>query len=269
MTGNQSLQRGLAILDRMAALPAPQGVREIAVALKLSPSIVQRLINTLAAAGYVERDPATRRYSLGHRALVIGAAIRRDDRLLDVAAAELAILADAHRLNGYLGAIKAGEIVYLESVQSSGPIAVKSPPGAKAPAHSTALGKALLAELDPGAVAAIVGPAPYRAFTPRTIVATDALAAELALTRKRGYAIADRENIEQVVSVGAVVRDAKGKAVAALSVAYLATEKPARAVKSVARLVVAAAARCSEALGYSGARNVSLSDGEPACLERV
>jgi len=54
MSGNQSLERGLAVLDLLDRASAPMGVREMARAVALSPTIVQRLANSLARAGYLE-----------------------------------------------------------------------------------------------------------------------------------------------------------------------------------------------------------------------
>jgi DNA-binding IclR family transcriptional regulator len=252
MTSSQSLERGLAILDRVASGPAAMGVRDIARATGWSPSIVQRLVNSLNAAGYLEQEPETKRYRLGYRALVLGAAVRRDDRLIMTAVEELEQLATDHRLNGYLGAIRNNSVVYLESIQSSGPIQVRTVPGATTNAHSTALGKALLAELPDERVTAIVGSAPFQRLTSRTITTAEALAVDLQMVRSRGYAIADQENIDQILSVGAVIRDARGDAVAAISVAYLAVERPPRDLDAIAQLVIAAAGRCSRALGFSG-----------------
>jgi DNA-binding IclR family transcriptional regulator len=70
---SQSLSRGLDILLLIDASPAPMGVREIGRQLNLSSAIVQRLLNTLLGYGFVEQDPATRRYRVGHRSMVLGA----------------------------------------------------------------------------------------------------------------------------------------------------------------------------------------------------
>lgn len=252
MNGNQSLERGLAILDLAAVGPAALGVREIARGLAISPSIVQRLVTTLVAGGYLEQEIETRRYRLGFRALVLGAAVRRDDRLLSVATEELEKLARDHRLNGYLGVVRGKDVIYLESIQSSGPISVRTVPGERANAHSTAMGKALLAELSPDQIFEIVGRAPYPSFTKHTITTSKPLLAELKKTKERGYALANQENIDQVLSVGAIIRDAQSHPIAALSVAYLSSERPARSLGQVADLVIAAANRCSRALGFLG-----------------
>ena len=149
MISNQSLQRGLTILDLLDRAPAPLGIRELARLMELSPTIVQRLTNTLVVAGYVEQVAETRRYKLGYRAMQLGGAMVTEDRLISLAAKELQQLADNHQLNGYLGALRNDRVVYLHSVQSSGPVVVRVAAGSQVNPHSTALGKVRRGALPP------------------------------------------------------------------------------------------------------------------------
>jgi DNA-binding IclR family transcriptional regulator len=253
MSGNQSLDRGLAILDLLDRTAEPIGIREMARALKLSPTIVQRLANTLSQSGFIEQVLETRRYRLGYRAMLLGGAMKSEDRLLTAVNKELQILADKHLLNGYLGVLRDNKVVYLHTVQSSGPVVVRIAVGSQVNAHSTALGKVLLAQLDTAAVKAVLGRAPYVAFTPNTLTQWSALSEELATIRRNGFAISREENINSVVSFAAIVRDASGKSVAALSAACLSNDRPKAEWPQLIRLVIDAAHRCSTALGYRGA----------------
>jgi DNA-binding IclR family transcriptional regulator len=90
--------------------------------------------------------------------------------------------------------------------------------GASFPAHSTSGGKALLAELDAPALRALYPDDRLSALTQRTIGSREALEAELAAVRERGYAVNAGESDPHVTSVAAVVRDAGGAARFALSV---------------------------------------------------
>jgi len=253
MATNQSLERGIAILDLLDGHPSQIGIREMARTLALSPAIVQRLANTLVRAGYLEQVLETRRYRLGYRSLLLGAGLRRDDRLLATASDELNRLADEHQLNGYLGVLRDGNVIYLHCAQSSGPIAVRMMPGTRANPHSTAMGKALLAEMPPADVAVVVGPPPFERFTPNTITDPAALADELATIRRQGFAFARLENLPGVISIGAAIRDASGKAVAAMSVAFLSSEHGEADWPRITQMILDAAHRCSVSLGHAGA----------------
>jgi DNA-binding transcriptional ArsR family regulator len=71
---NQSVTRAIDILNLLAEAPEPLGVREIARRLDLAASNVQRLIKTLAKAGYLEQTEGTLRYKIGYRAFQVGSA---------------------------------------------------------------------------------------------------------------------------------------------------------------------------------------------------
>jgi DNA-binding IclR family transcriptional regulator len=72
-SGSQSLERGLDILEMIEAENGDIGVRELARRVGLSPTIVQRLVSSLAARGYIEKNSETSRYRLGHRSMILGA----------------------------------------------------------------------------------------------------------------------------------------------------------------------------------------------------
>ena len=253
MSGNQSLDRGLAILNLLENAVTPIGIREIAREIDLSPAIVQRLVNTLSQSGFIEQVVETRRYKLGYRSISLGSAMRSDDNLLSIAHGELRLLADKYFLNGYLGALRDNKVVYLHTVQSSGPVVVRIAVGSPVNAHSTALGKILLCELDPSAIKAVLGRAPYRQLTAKTLTQWSALSEELATARSKGFAVSREENINGVVSFGAVIRDGSGKSVAALSAACLSSERPKAEWPQLIQHVLDAAHRCSTAVGYRGA----------------
>jgi DNA-binding IclR family transcriptional regulator len=90
-------------------------------------------------------------------------------------------------------------------------------------------------------------------FTANTLTQWSGLSEELAAIRRKGFALSREENINGVISFGAIIRDASGKAVAALSAACLSSERPKSEWPQLTQLVMDAAHRCSTALGYRGA----------------
>ncbi|ALA18511.1 MULTISPECIES: IclR family transcriptional regulator [unclassified Chelatococcus] len=252
MTGSQSLERGLNILKILSDDPDPLGVREIARRCSLSAAVIQRLMNTLGDWGYVEQDPATKRYRLGHAALALAHHVIRQGPMLEAALVELRQLARDHHLNGFLGVRRGGRGIYLIAVQSDGPLVVRATPGDPLALHSTALGKALLAALDDAQVLQILGSEPLEAKTARTVTDPERLLAQLRKARMAGHATSVEENLPGIVSVGAGICDAAGTVVAAISVAYPRALEPSLTTTIVAPLVMAAAARISFRLGFRG-----------------
>jgi DNA-binding IclR family transcriptional regulator len=95
--------------------------------------------------------------------------------------------------------------VYLTTRESQHYLRPMSRVGRRMPAHTTSLGKALLAERPDEEAAALLPPT-LAALTPNTIVDRDVLARDLAATRERGYAVDREENVLGVFCFGAAVR---------------------------------------------------------------
>src|SRR5439155_262326 len=146
----------------------------------------------------------------------------------------------------YFAILQGNQLVYLHTVQSRGPIQIHVRPGAICTPHSGSIGKAVMALLCAEEVTAIVGLAPYPALTPKTITDPERLAKELARVRANGgVAISDEEHVPGVVSIGAAIRDAKGRAVAAICVAFIRSLIPRSQWHEIGQLVRQAAQRCS------------------------
>ncbi len=246
---NQSVSRALAILDLLAAAQADLGVRDIARRLGLAASIAQRLIRTLAEAGYVEQSPETQRYRIGFMAYRIGQVYVAANDLINLALSEMRQLSDRHGLNAFLGVLREDRVVYLAATQSNGPITIRNLPGSTTHVHTTALGKALLFDLADADVLQRLGPAPYARLTRRSITDAAEFLANLAEARRQGHALCDEENLDNVYAFGAPIRDHSGQCVAALSAALPRNlVDPARLAEQVT-LLREATRRISQKLG--------------------
>jgi DNA-binding IclR family transcriptional regulator len=246
---NQSLDRGLDVLELLDVASHDVGIREIARHLELSPAIVQRLVNTLSERGYVRRDPETRRYRLGFRAMALGAGQAKHGDLASLAQTELRRLAEQHGVNCFLGVLKEGRAIYLLAVQGDGPIAIRVSAGEEMPLHSTAIGKVLLASLDADSARAFLGHKLAR-VTERTITDPDKLLRSFNRVRSQGFATVREENLPGVLSVGVPVHDASGAVVAAISIAYARSLDVALSLEAMTPHVVEAADNISRALGW-------------------
>lgn len=247
-SGSQSLERGLDILEMIEAENGDIGVRELARRLELSPTIVQRLVSSLAVRGYIEKNAETSRYRLGHRSMILGASGERGVDYLATARRELDRLAQEHHLNGFVSVLRSGRAIYLLAVQADG-LAIRVSIGSEMPLHSTAAGKVLLASLDDGEARKLLGHRKLLAITPHTVTDPAALIASLAKVRRQGYATVVEENIPGVLSVGAPITDRAGGVVAALSVAFPKYLESGLTLQGSIPLVTAAALRISRTLG--------------------
>jgi DNA-binding IclR family transcriptional regulator len=154
----------------------------------------------------------------------------------------------------------AGETLILDEVHGQHLLGTAPSIGTHWPAHATSTGKVLLAahragELEPSQASQALPESPLlRRFTERTIVARPALGAELERVSQQGYAIASGELEAEFVAVGAPVRNHMGQVVAAISLGGPAGRLRAGDRQRGIRLVVQAAGKISERLGYLAAR---------------
>jgi DNA-binding IclR family transcriptional regulator len=237
------------VLEIVEAEGGEVGVREIGRRLELSPTIVQRLVTSLARRGYIEKNSDTSRYRLGYRSMALGANGEHGSDYIVTARRELEKLARDHRLNGFVSVLHGGRAVYLLAVQADGPVAIKVDPGSEMPLHSTAAGKVLLGSLADVEARKLLGGGRLTAITPHTITEPASLLASLPKVRRQGFAVVAEENIRGVLSVGAPIRDRNGRVLAALSVAFPKYLEAGLTLQSVTPLVTGAARRVSQAVG--------------------
>jgi len=246
---NQSVTRALEIMQILAESDEPLGVRELARQIRVSPAIAQRLVSALMESGFAEQDASTRKYRVGLRAFTVGSAFLSGDVLVREVKPELQELSDRHGLNSYLAVRRGKSVVYLVTCQSSGPITIKTAPGALSYLHSTSLGKALLCNLSDEEIQRLLGPEPYRKLTARTKTRLAPLLRELHAASRNGTAICDEENLVGVFAIGAPLRDASEETIAAISGALPRHDVTKSRVKVVEKLIREAADRISIRLG--------------------
>jgi IclR family acetate operon transcriptional repressor len=158
-------------------------------------------------------------------------------RLPEVARADVARLAADTGETVNLAVLQEGEIVYLLSESGSRLLSTQTPIGLRLPAHCTALGKCLLAQLPEESARDAAGPEPYEQRTPATATTWDALRLALARIRRDGVAISWEEYEVGLASIAVPVPWLDGPGSAAVNVS-LPTTRANRAFRAelVARL---------------------------------
>ncbi|MGA5699733.1 IclR family transcriptional regulator [Peterkaempfera bronchialis] len=245
-----SLRRALAILLHLGGDDAVRGatLSELASGLSMNKSTLLRLLAPLCEVRLVEQDADTGRYRLGWRTAQLGQTYLERLDLRDTAHDVLEQLTANTGETTYLVIADLPEVVYLDKVDSLQPVRMYSRIGSRQSAHCTGVGKALLAHADADAVNAVIAHGlPQR--TPRTHTTEAALRADLAVIRRRGYAVDDIENEPDIRCVAAPVFDHAGAAACAVSVSGPAGRVTAERVPELGALVAAAAEEISRRLG--------------------
>jgi IclR family acetate operon transcriptional repressor len=191
---------------------------ELAADTDQSPATTYRILVTLEARGLVEFDPGPQLWHIGPRAFLIGARYLRRTSLVERARPVLRQLMERTGETANLGIAREGHVLFVSQVETHASIRAFFPPGTLSPMHASGIGKALAgADVARGAHACPVGGGLER-FTERTLTDRDAIEADMALTRQRGYAIDDEEKTEGMRCIAAPVLDLHGEVVAGISV---------------------------------------------------
>lgn len=248
MSEVRSLGRGLEVLDLMVEVAEERdgtvGVSQIARVLGVDKSSASRLARTLAQHGYVERDPASRRYRLGskmrHAVPADGAA-----NLLQRARPFLYLLMKQSGECAHTAVLTRGSALIIDDVESAASLRVAGGVGRLNPLHCTAVGKVFLAFGD------TVPEEVLERRTHRTIVDHEALLRHAELIRERGYAFDDEENELGVRCLAAPVRGDDGRLLASIGISGPLTRMTDTALPGMTQLVMGVAQELSQALGYA------------------
>jgi DNA-binding IclR family transcriptional regulator len=189
----QAVDRAAALLRAVAEAPSPPSLAEVADSTSLNRSTAWRLLLTLEHHGFIDRDPDSGRYVLGHE--ISRLAMRGGPGGL------------VRRLRPVLNRLsqESGMSAVLSTPTPTEPIAVDQvdPPGRrepnmvgwKLPIHASAAGKLWLAFLDePDRGAALGQPLPR--FTDSTRTEPAVLARELEQIKENGISI-DRDEWDE------------------------------------------------------------------------
>jgi DNA-binding IclR family transcriptional regulator len=212
---SQSLAKALQILGRLGTGPA--SLDELAAALGVHKTTVLRLLRTLADEHFVFRDSG-HRYHLGARIHELSSRGLDQREVRGIAAPHLAAFNREHRHTTHLSELIGAEIVYIDKLESFDHVRMASRIGLRAPVHSTAAGKVLVADLSEAELAGVLASVTFAPATANTITDAAAYRVELGTVRAQGWGHDREENERSVNCIAAPVRDASGRAVAAVSV---------------------------------------------------
>jgi IclR family acetate operon transcriptional repressor len=215
----QSVERAFSLLDTLRDSGHPMSVGDIAHALDMSTTTVHRLLTTLNTCGVVAQEPHTRRYFLALKMLLFGKAIL--DRFEWRSRAH-PLLGELSRQVGetvFMGVLDHYDLVYIDHVDSLDHTLRMTPQiGRRQDAHTTALGKVLLAHASPEEVEPFLNRKDLPRRTPNSITNSKALKSELEKIRERGYAFDLQESEIGICCVAAPIRGLSDQVVAAISV---------------------------------------------------
>lgn len=211
---NNTLIKGLGLLEVLAHAERPLGVTELATRIGIGKSNVHRLLQALVELGYVRRDAESGGYAASIRLWELGSAVLANLDLRRAAQSWMDWLLERTRETVHLSVLDGDEVVYVHKLDSPEPVRAYSQIGGRAPAYCVATGKAMLAWIDPGALQALSRR--LQAWSNRTLTDPAEFLREMERIRNSGYAVNRGEWRESVGGIAAPVRDPGARVIAAV-----------------------------------------------------
>ena len=235
------------------ATSAPElSQKEISDSLGLPMPTVHRLTALLTERGWLNRDPATRRLRLGLEMARLVPALIAGMRLPELARPYLLRLASDVQETVNVAILEGPDIVYLLSESGDRLLTSQVTVGMRLPAHCTALGKCLLAQLPEDMARAALGDEPYERRTEYTQTTFEQLAPDLAAIREKGVSVSDQEYEVGLVSIAVPVRWIDGPGTGAINVSLPSTRATPAFRDELTRGLLAAGREIDREMGASG-----------------
>ena len=215
-----SVNNTLGLLDVLAK-HGSMSLAELARTTGHDKASLFRMMHTLEANGFVSKDDDAR-YSLGLKLLYLGGSVVAHQDLTEVARPRMMAFCREKGISAHLARLSGTRVVTTEVETPAADLQVTGRIGMSARVHSTAMGRAILANMDEAELAHMMLSFKYVAYTPRSIKNDDELLAVLEKVRTDGYATDINDRYQGFGSIAAPIFDFSGRCVAACGIVTLA-----------------------------------------------
>lgn len=227
VAGASSLERALVLLKVIEQTPGGLRNADISRRLDIPKSSCTYIVTRLEREGYLIKDAASNRYKIGLTPVALAHGALREVGIRTVAEPALYKLTNQTGLSAGIGVLQNGRVLLVDRVE--GPrfvdraiqtaagrttrtlrVREQRDIGRELPAHSTALGKVLLAFSPRQQVLDVIAKLGLARSTATTIVSKKRFLVELDLVRKQCYAVADGEAYSDLRALSVPIFDRYG-----------------------------------------------------------
>lgn len=247
-----AVEKAFAVLELISRHSNGLRMVDVVEQLALPKTSTFVLLRSLEHMGYLIAD-SNNRYRLTLKLFGLGMRAMNQSDIVAVARPHLDRLVKQTGLTAHLASLERGDAVYLARVDAPGLIRFDTHVGKRAPAHLTAVGKAILANLPSEALEPLLPVLDLSAGTDRAAHSDAALRRELDRIRQAGYAVEDGEEVEGVRCLAAPVRRDGEPVVASVGVIQLRSLLDDDRLPEVATAVVETARAISQEVARLGA----------------
>lgn len=215
----QSVEKAMGVLSAFHHADGPLTLTDIAARAGLDRSAAQRMVHTLRALSYIERDADGHGFVPGVRVLDHTLDYLRLNPLVRQATPVLQELRATVRERVDLSLFDDLRVIYAVRMQTKRQTFNATIVGHSVPTFCASGGWAILARLPEAQACDIVERSDRRPFTPHTLTDVDEIMAQIAETRANGYALALSQILSGEIAMGFAVLDSAGAPVGAIHIA--------------------------------------------------
>lgn len=247
----QSLVRALNLLKVVARADDGLTLTEAAKRASLPVSSAHRLLSTLQQERFVRFDHECTRWFVGVEAFAAGAGFLRSRDLATVARPYMRHLMEESGETVSLAVEDGGQVIYLAQIECRQLMRALASPGQRAPLHSSAVGKAILAYAPSERQDSVISALKLERFTERTLTTLQGFRQALTEAHKRQFALDDEEYAIGLRCVAAPIFNEAHEAIAAISLSGPKARVTDGRMKALAELAQAAAGKITREFGGS------------------
>jgi IclR family KDG regulon transcriptional repressor len=195
------------VLESFTPRKQQLSLAELTKAIDAPKSSLYRILKTLCRVNYLRYDELNKRYSLGTKVLSLGFSVLQNMELREVARPLLEAFSRDCNKTVNLAVLDKNEMVYIERVRVPSIRQFNISIGSRIPVWNTAMGKVVLANLDPARLNKILdGLKRYH----KDQINEKRLMKDLANVRKHGIAVNDQDYLRGIRAIAVPVFGEKG-----------------------------------------------------------
>lgn len=246
---SQSILKAIDLVDALVRAPNPVTLNELSRLVKRPVPTVHRLLRTLELRGWVENLEG--RYRLTLKLFEIGMSVVDKIDVVAEARPECEALSREFDETVNMSVRSGASVVYIIKIDSPRSLRLISQLGVHVPLYCTAMGKAMLAYMDPSERAALLDQVKLEPRARNTITERAALERDLEAIKRRGWSVDNEEFDYGLVCIGAPVFNRSSQLAGAISLTGPMIRLPFTSWDDAGQRIRASADAISRRLGYN------------------
>jgi DNA-binding IclR family transcriptional regulator len=208
--GDTPTMRLIALLEVIAAKDQRYSLQGLVEETGLPKPTLHRMLQQLESAGLLQREGDGRHYGTGTRLRRLAENLLLNDTHHGARHVVLRHLVEEVGESCNITALSGSEVIYLDRVETAAPLRFYLHPGSRVPAHCSASGKVLLAQMTAAQRQRLLAHAPLEKYTAKTLTDLAKFEKEIKRVQADGYALDDEEFLPGLLCLAVLVPSPAG-----------------------------------------------------------